>query len=169
MQDSEATEAHGGPLRVNSRLVGSTTLTCLAVGALVFGAQLALSFGNSSNAPLGEFLEQWLIVGAQAALFIAIGGALCGLLNRALVRAAVGVLVLVLAIRALGQRYDTGDGVCESIASTLSGTIRGDCFSHPRDLATRWYCVMAIGFGIVISALRTFGAPCDPTTPSLRP
>jgi hypothetical protein len=77
-------------------------------------------------------------------------GLLSTAVNNRWIRLTIAVVSAVLAVRGLGQSFDTGDGVCTDQWSTLTGTVRGSCFQQPKMMAAALWSLACAAIALAL-------------------
>ena len=118
------------------------------VSVACFGSLFARSWQNSaqSNAPVGEVLNKWAAVFIVPLVVVVAVGVVRSARPVGLVRMALVLILAFAAARGLLSPFETGDGVCTHQYATLTGTVRGECFTQPKMAA-------AILWGLAVAAV----------------
>jgi hypothetical protein len=127
-------------------------INALVVNAIVFAVIGALSANNARKVrvPVAQFVSLWipiLLVPMAAVVAVSLIGSfpLCPM-----IRAVGAALFLVVAAAGLGLSFDTGDGVCQRLVSSLTGSPWASCFTQPGFAAAFFWAAGATGLSLVI-------------------
>lgn len=128
-----------------------TALATLVANAVVFGTLLAISIENSqqTNAPLSEIARKWAPAISCPIIATLTATAIAALPIARKTRIGLAGLVLAAAIYGLLGTFDTGDGVCTHQLTTLTGTVRGDCFQQPKMIAATLWSIAATALALL--------------------